>query len=756
MSRLIGVVLAFTMALSSQFAWAQGVLVSVQEGARLPRPPILWPPYPPHHPPIPRPVPPPIQYKIAALEIQGRLIDQVAQVQVSQTFVNTGSRVLEAAFVFPLPYEGAVEQMTLMVDGREYPARLLKADEARRMYEDIVRRNRDPALLEWMGTGLFKTSVFPVPPGAKRTVSLRYSQLCRRTEGLVDFLFPLSTAKYTSEPIDRVEIRLAIESGAAIKNVYSPTHALEIRRPDERHAVVTLSQRSQIPASDFRLFYDVGRGPLSAQLLSYRPRPDEDGYFLLLASPAIKAAQQTPPRKTVVFVVDRSGSMSGKKIEQARAAAKFILDTLRKDDLFNIIAYDSQVEAFRPELQRYGPETRRAAVAFVEGLYAGGSTNIDAALSTALGQLRDSRQPSYVLFLTDGLPTAGLTNEMKIAANTRAANQVRARIFVFGVGYDVNSRLLEKLAREGFGYTQYVRPEEDIESTVGRLASRIESPVMTDVRLEVTLAGVEGPIATRLYPKGPLDLFAGEQLAVVGRYRHAGAARVVVRGTVDGREQKSDFPAELVARSTDEGRAFVEKLWAMRRVGEILEELDLTGKNQELIEELVALSTRHGILTPYTSFLADEAAHLHDMTDNVRRAGQRLKALDVVSGPSGVAQRAMRGQMQRAEQFAPAAAMPAAMSAGVAVATGAPAEHEAQAVQQNVRHVANRAFYRRDGRWVDATLTKPQESQAQRVKQFSEEYFALARRHGRQLTQYLVFDEPVLVAVDGQAYLVEP
>jgi Ca-activated chloride channel family protein len=311
-----------------------------------------------------------------------------------------------------------------------------------------------------------------------------------------------------------------------------------------------------------------------------------------------------------------------------------------------------------------------------------------------------------------------------------------------------------------------VRPEEDIEATVGRLASRIESPVMTDVRLELTLDGGsrDSPVATRLYPKGPLDLFAGEQLAVVGRYRHSGAARVTVRGMLGGREQRFDFPADLVVRSSDEGRAFVEKLWAVRRVGEILEEIDLAGKNQELIEELVALSTRHGILTPYTSFLADEAAQLHDLTNNVRRADQRLKALNEVSGVGGVAQRAMRGQMQRADQFAPAAAaaMPAktlyagGQIGGRPMASAAPAEREAQAVEQNVRQVANRAFYRRDGRWVDATVTKGQESQAKRVRQFSDEYFALARRHGRQFTQYVVFDEPVLVALDGQAYLVEP
>jgi Ca-activated chloride channel family protein len=186
------------------FARSQGLLVVVDpaEHVRLPRPPIIiWPPHP-----FPRPVPTPeplaVTYKIDALEVNAQLADQVAKVQVSQSFVNTGSRQMEVAFIFPLPYDGAVDRMTLLVDGREMPAKLLNADEARRTYEAIVRKNRDPALLEWVGTGMFKTSVFPVPPGAKRTVSLRYVQLCRKQEGMTDFLFPLSTAKYTSQPVE--------------------------------------------------------------------------------------------------------------------------------------------------------------------------------------------------------------------------------------------------------------------------------------------------------------------------------------------------------------------------------------------------------------------------------------------------------------------------------------------------------------------------------------------------------------------------
>ena len=185
-------------------ASAQGLLVDVRPDhqIRLPRP-------------IPQPRPVPSSYKIAALEVNAKLTDQIARVQVSQTFENTGSTQLEVAFVFPLPYDGAIDQLTLLVDGKELEARLLTKEEARRRYEEIVRKNRDPALLEWVGTGMFQTSVFPIPPGAKRTVTLRYSQLCRQSHGLTDFQFPLSTAKYTAGPLEKLSFRLAIESSFA-------------------------------------------------------------------------------------------------------------------------------------------------------------------------------------------------------------------------------------------------------------------------------------------------------------------------------------------------------------------------------------------------------------------------------------------------------------------------------------------------------------------------------------------------------------
>ncbi|HPU07073.1 MAG TPA: VIT domain-containing protein [Thermogutta sp.] len=761
------------------------MLIIETPGARLPRP-IIWPPYPPPHPPIPipppRPVPPPpeISYSVESLSVNGRINNQVAQVEVAQTFRNTGSRTLEASFVFPLPYDGAIDRMTLMVDGREIPARLLKADEARREYESIVRRNRDPALLEWVGTGMFKTSVFPIPPGQSRTVSLRYTQLCRQQDGMVDFLFPLSTAKYTSKPLRELEVRVNLREDEEIKNIYCPSHDVEVKRLDSRTVTVTYSARDIVPLSDFRLMYDVAPGLVSAKLLSYKSPDEEDGFFLLLAAPQIATQDGKPLPKTVMFVLDRSGSMSGKKIEQLRQAMQFVLNNLREEDLFNIIAYDSDVEAFRPELQRFNDKTRREALAFVEGLVAGGSTNIDAALRTAFSQLQDDKRPTYIVFMTDGLPTTGVTNEMQIVENAKNANTVKARIFCFGIGYDVNSRLLDKLARTGRGYTEYVRPDENLETRISSFYRRIEAPVLTDVTVDVVFDEPPGPPPVyRLNPQPPFDLFAGEQLALVGRYRKSGRAEVVLKGRIDDEQKEFRFPVDFVARSGDESKAFVEKLWAIRRVGDILDEIDLRGKNPELIDELTRLAMKHGIVTPYTSFIANENVPIHDLTQSRRETESRLRALEAAEGYGGFAQRSFKGRMQQAqaadaasalrsfgglgaEFAAPSAAAPggAGMMGGVAASAPAlaPAEEEIAraATGETMRYVGNRVFYKRQGQWIDGTLKPEQQQNPIRIKQFSEEYFNLVRQYGRQVSQYLVFDEPTLVNINNQAYLIEP
>ena len=262
----LGVILLAT-AVFGPAASGQGVLIWID---------------PPHPMPLPRPIPrprpaPPMSYKIKELDYHAKVVDQVAQVQVSQSFVNTGSAQMEVSFVFPLPYEGAIDRMTFMVDGKEYDAKILKKEEARRIYESHVRRNQDPALLEWVGYGMFQTSVFPVPAGAERKVSLKFSQLLRKDQQLTDLLIPLSTAKYTSQPVEKLAIEVAIETSAELKSVYSPTHAVNVQRPDNKHAVVKFEAANAVPTTDFRLLFDTVAGQLGASLLSYRPDGGDDG-----------------------------------------------------------------------------------------------------------------------------------------------------------------------------------------------------------------------------------------------------------------------------------------------------------------------------------------------------------------------------------------------------------------------------------------------------------------------------------------------
>lgn len=698
---------------------------------------------------LPRPVPHPItstqSYRIEELLAQVSLRGSIARTQVTQSFVNTGNRQMEVSFVFPLPYDGAIDQMTFMVDGKEYPARILSADEARRIYEEHVRRSQDPALVEWMGSGLFKTSVFPVPAGATRTVTLRYSQVCRVHQGLTEFVLPLRAAQYTDQPVKKVQVEVNIDSAHEIKNLYSPSHRVDIERHNGRHAKVVYSGKNEIPSADFQLLYDTGGKQLGASLLSYRPVHDEDGYFLLLVAPEFgESDKEAAVKKNIVFVVDRSGSMNGKKIEQAKGALRFVLNNLNEGDLFNIVAYDSAVETFRPELQRYNDSNRQAALGFVDGLFAGGSTNIDEALDVALSQLTEGDRPSYVVFLTDGLPTAGEKNESKIAENARRRNQARARLFSFGVGYDVNSRLLDKLSRGCFGQSQYVRPNEDIEAAVSQLYGRIGAPVLTNLKIKFELDGQPDGVSlvNRMYPRNAHDLFAGDQLVLAGRYRAAGAARIRITGTVNGSQRNFEFAGTFAKAGSDSSHAYVEKLWAVRRVGEIIDEVDLHGKNPELIDELVRLAKQHGIVTPYTSFLADESVDFRNLTRVRSRADQALDALSAVGGRSGFEQRQLKASLQRSFQVPSAAA---------GLGGGA---QQPNANRRRMQQVGRKTFVLESGRWVDTTVTKQQEQNAVQVKRFSKEYFDLASRN-RLVAQYLAFDEPVTVVVGKQAYLIE-
>ncbi|MHC2068477.1 VIT domain-containing protein [Bremerella sp. T1] len=765
---------ALCVAFTAAVATAQGVIV-IHHPHPIPLPRPI---------PTPQPTPPPQSYKITKLEVNANIKDQVAQVQVAQEFTNTGSRQMEVSFLFPLPYDGAIDSLTLMVDGKEFPAKLLPKDKAREVYESIVRSNKDPALLEWTGTGMFQTSVFPVPAGASREVNITYSQLLKKDGRLTDFLFPLSTAKYTDKPVEKVKVRLSIEAGQKLKSIYSPTHDVDITRNGNKRAVVKFEKDNFLPDNDFRLFFESNNQKLSASVISYRPQKSEEGFFLMLASPPPRDANEEPPKKTVLFVVDRSGSMSGEKMDQAREAAKYVLNHLNDKDLFNIVAYDSDVESFKPELQKADKKSVTEAIGFVDGLYAGGSTNIDGALTSAMKMVQDDDRPCYILFLSDGRPTNGETNEMKIVANAKANNSYDARMINFGVGYDVNSRLMDRLSREIKGQSQYVRPDEDLEEHVARLYRKINAPVMTDVKIKFDLEEGGNSFVNRLMPKDIVDLFEGEQLVQVGRYKKHGKAKITITGKVNGAQESFNFGADFIKESRDQSNAFVEKLWAIRRIGQIIDEMDLHGKNDELMTELVQLSTDHGILTPYTSFLADENQSVEELADarfggsiSLRRLRTETEKLAETSGRSAFSQRAAKQLYQNAQNV-PAASgpMPAAESADAAAGMGMggggfggrasgivvqDTEKDELRVVESVRNVGNKTLFYRDKMWIDeeaAEEAKKAKAEIVDVERFSKPYFDLVAKNTKEENQVLSqqrANETLLVKLRGKYYRIK-
>ncbi|MDO4569646.1 MAG: VIT domain-containing protein [Planctomycetia bacterium] len=775
---------------------AQGLLVS-EDGARLPRVIIIHPPW---HPPV-RPMPvvrpePVFSYKISSLDVAAQINDRMAVVNLSQTFVNTGASQMEVSFLFPVPYDAAVESFTLLVDGKEFPATLLKAEEAKKTYEEIVRKSKDPALLEWVGSGMLRSRVFPIPKGESRTIQLKYTQLCRSFDGLTDFQFPFGASKYTDKPIDKVSVSVSIDSSADIRNVYSPTLDLKIEKPTSKNAVVKWSMEKGLPPADFRLMYDIGKDAVQTRILSYRPKASdgkqEDGFFLILAAPEVKQEENAMP-KSVFFVLDNSGSMMGEKIKQAKAAAQFVLEHLADGDIFNIIVFNSSVTTFQPEPLVLDSNNRKEALAYIEKVYASGGTDIHSALLCALDQIAktDTQRPNYILFLTDGCPTVGVCNESKITEDVQKANTKKSRIFAFGAGFDLNSRLVDRLVTQSSGQSEYIRPNENIEERVSRLYSKLHAPILSEVSMKFTQEDGKELDANRIYPAGAFDIFSGEQLAISGRYHTPGKGTLTLSGKTAEGEQTFSYPLTFVDVSDDATFAFVEKLWAIRRIGEIIDELDLKGKNDELIQELVQLSTKHGILTPYTSFLADENTKLN-AASNVETARGQVESLNVVQGRVGVAQRSLKGgfrnaqnvvQAQQAQQTfdadnsrAGVAAAPPMLAAPMRqnargprggampqmsqqAIVGSPqvdAEPVSQVAGQNVRTINNRAFFFKNGQWVDSTLTESQQSAAPvEVTTFSQEYFDLIAKYGEEIAPYLAFDEPVLLNVNQKAVLIQ-
>ncbi|MFO1076380.1 MAG: VIT domain-containing protein [Planctomycetota bacterium] len=576
-----------------------------------------------------RPVAGPV-VKLRKTSIRADIVDGVATTMVEQTFFNEGGRDAEGTWFLPLPMGAVADGFTMTVGGKELAGEVLDAGQARGVYEAIVRKRRDPGLLEFAGEGLLRARIFPIPAQGEVTVNVRLRQVLQPTGNVFEWQWPLRATGYGDTGQGLLAMDVRISSQTRISTVVTPHASAEITRDGDRKARVSFEGMGE-KVDDLRVLYGLSEQEFGLHLLTYNQIGDP-GYFVMLLSPPRELGGKAP-RRCVQFVVDTSGSMAGPKIAQAKAALGMFLKSLRPRDLFQVVGFASSVQRFFDEPRQATAENVAAALERVNQLEAKGGTNIGDALQQAFEVQMppdgdDGAWLGQIVFVTDGEPTVGLTNPQQILDLAQRADKQQIRLFALGVGDDIDVRLIDDLAQQHRGARDFVRNQEKIEVKVDALCQKIAQPALTDV--EVSCGSLD---AYDVHPARTRDLFCGEMLQVVGRYRNSGMQTVRVRGKQNGAPKEYVFEVEFPKLA--EQHQFVQTVWARQHVASLLDAIRRNGAKQELVTEVKKLATRYGIVTPYTSqLIVEEGMRLaRDDRDGIRR--QPSPAADGVPLPGG-------------------------------------------------------------------------------------------------------------------------
>jgi len=690
----------------------------------------------------------------------------VATTRVDEVFLNSTGRRLEATYIFPIPREAALTDFAMYINGKRQSGEVVEAEQARQVYQDIVRRLRDPGLLEYLDSGLLRMRVFPIEPNSATAVEVTYVHPLPFESGVYEYTFPLKTGHKASRVLEDFTITVDITSNQPIANVYCPTHDAGITRKGDYHAVAGFEKNGAMLDTDFTLFYAMSREDFGLNLLTHR-RPGEDGYFALMLSPRVELAQQKVMPKDVCLVLDTSGSMQEQnRIASAQEAVKFCLNALNPGDRFALITFSTTVESFSEGMAEATPEAVQRAAAHVERLEARGTTDLCGAVLRALSLAPKGDRPYLVVLVTDGKPTAGVTDPGQIIDKVEGANKANVRVFTFGIAEDLNVPLLDRIAETTRGYSDYVAPGREIEAKISGFFRRVSHPVLSDPKLSFSKVKV-----TDLYPQQMPDLFRGSQVVAFGRYSGSGDVAIELTGTVAGRAHVSSYEGTFPRESS--ANAFLPQLWARRKIGYLLDQIRLHGESKEAVDEVIRLSREYGIVTPYTSYLVleNEAAYrehgiMRGEAFSVLREARVMGPPSAAAAPAGAAaadaaamsfRLAEEREMLRSGGAAGTGAAP--QEAGKAVSLSmslrawkeAGATTAAEAPVGKLIRVAGKTFLLIDGAYVDTAFNEKME--VLQIKWGSDAYFAVLDAM-RELKDYLALGESVVVVINDKALII--